>query len=119
MTTDKILLEGIKSGYHGSMRVTPVTIPADSRAEVPGSGGIGDQLLRRKTLLVQNLGGGEVYVGGDNVGFGPSHGGGDSTTCSGVTVVSGAVFNLDAGRSRIYAFNPNGFSVTIKVLEVS
>jgi len=118
MSTDKFLLEGIKAGYHGTLSVTPVDVPATTRIEVPGTTSSG-QLMARKSVLVQNMGPGDVYVGGYNVGFGPGHGEGDYTSCSGVVVVSGSGFGIDAGRTRVYAFNPNGVSVPIKVLEVS
>lgn len=113
MATDTFLLEGMKDGFHGSIKVTPISVPAQSRTTVSG------QLFRRKTVLITNEGSGDVFIGGYNVGFGPGHGDGNSTTCSGFAVISGAVFTLDAGRADIYAFNPNTFDVSIKLLEVS
>ena len=118
MSSDKFALEGFKAGYHGTVKVTPLTISATSRTELP-PGGLGSQLLSRKSIMVQNLSSYPIWVGGENVGFGPSFGGGSSSTCSGVSVASGVVFELNAGRARVYAFNPEAVGAVIKLFEVS
>lgn len=116
--TNSTLDKGIGAGLHNTMQVTPVTLSAGSRQEIPEAE-ISEQLLRRKTVLVVNEGGGDVYIGGENVGYGAGFGGGGPATCSGITVASGVTFRIDAGRVRMYMFNPNGFDVPVKIMEVS
>lgn len=115
MSTDSISLEGMKSGYHGDVRITPLTVSAATRVEVPGVG-YGSQLKKRKTLTIQNTcTSGVLWVGGDNVGFIPP----DTTTCSGILVPASGSVTIQAGRSRFYVFNPAVFAIDIKIMEIA
>lgn len=104
---------------HGDIVVTPMSIAPDTRVELPGTS-VSGQLYRRKSVLVQHIGGDAVYLGGPNVGFGASFGGGDATTCSGIVVYSGTVFEGNVGRSRVYAYNSSASNYAyLKVMEIS
>lgn len=119
MPTDTIKLDGTGASYHGEVRVTPLVIPAGTRQEVPGNG-IGTQLKRRKTVLFQNTStSGNLYLGAENVGYGASFGGGDSTTCSGIFLGYGASTAIDAGRARFYVFNREAYSVPLVIMEIA
>lgn len=118
MSTDKILLEALKGGYHGELRVTPVVIGATSRSELP-PGGPSFQLKQRKTIMVQNASSGTVFVGDESVGYGPLFGGKSSSTCSGVEILAGATFSISCGRSRFYVFNGSATVASVKLLELA
>jgi len=104
---------------HGDVVVTPFSIAPDTKVELPGTT-ISGQLYRRKALMVQHTGGDAVYIGGSNVGFGASFGGGDATTCSGIVVYSGSVWTSNVGRSRVFAYNSSASNYAyLKVMELS
>jgi len=107
-----------ENAYHGSFVVTPVVIAPDTRVEIPGTT-VSGQLYRRKAIVVQHDGGEAVYLGGDNVGFGASFGGGSAATCSGIAVYSGTVFQGDVGRARVFAYNSGASYAYLKVAELS
>ena len=112
-------LDGPTSGSHGAFRVTPITLATTERVEVPSADGISGQLRRRITCMLQNTSSGTVYIGGPNVGYGTGHGASPESSCSGIRVEADSIFAIDAGRNRMYVFNPNGESVTVRLLEVA
>ena len=111
--TDRHQINDMGSGFNNSIRVTPITIAATSREELPGIG-ISNQLHRRKNVVVQNTSSGTIYVGDLSVGHS-----GDSATCSGIRLDAGDMLSLDAGRVRIYAYNEEVSEANIKLLEIS
>jgi len=118
MSTDKILLEALKGGYHGDLRITPIQIGAVSRSELP-PGGQAFQLKQRKSIMIQNASSGTVFVGDESVGYGPLFGGKFPSTCSGIEILAGATFSINCGRSRFYVFNGSINAANIKLLEIA
>jgi hypothetical protein len=118
MGTDKYSLDAAKTGFHGEIRVTPILLASDARSELP-SGGVASQLYQRKSVVIQNTGSGTIWVGGSNVGYGATYGGATLAQCSGIELASGGDFDMDVGRSRAYAFNPNATSVVVRLLEIA
>lgn len=118
MSTDKFLQDAVKAGFHKEIKVSPFIIPAETRIELP-SGGVAGQLKGRKSIMVQNTSSGTLWIGDDSVGYGAAFGAVDSTQCSGIRVESGTVFTMDAGRVRLYGFNPGPDAVDVKLLEVA
>lgn len=118
MSTDKFLQIAVKDGFHKNFKVTPFILAAETRTELP-PGGISGQLRGRKTVMIQNTSSGILWVGDESVGYGASFGGGDTTTCSGIRVDGGGAMMVDAGRLRMYAFNPGPNTIDIKLLEIA
>ena len=114
MSTDNFLQIACKDGFHRAIRVTPLEIPAETRMELP-PGGVHGQLRGRKTMMLQNIGSGIVWIGDNSVEYGT----GDEYTCSGIKVDPSGAFVLDSGRIRVYAYNPNPGPVHIKLLEAA
>lgn len=119
MTIDKSMFNPATEGFHGTFRVTPVTIASGTRVEVP-AGGIAAQLYRRKSVILQNTSSGTVWVGDRSVGYGTTaYGGGAEATCSGIKIVANGQFEGDIGRAEMWVFNENNFAAPIKLLEIS
>jgi hypothetical protein len=108
MSTDKFILNGLKEGLHGEVKVTPILTSSGTRIALPTT-----QLLRRKTVAVYNLGTSTdiLWLGSENVST-------EETTTSGIPLYGQKMLSLDLSRSVLYGITTVS-GLNIKVLEIA
>ena len=104
----KHLVDGIKAGFHKEYKVTPITMSAGVRAELPTT-----PLADRKSITVYNHGTSSesLWLGDDSVSD-------VDATKSGIPIMGQQYNSADIGRAPLYGITSTD-GLIVKVLEVA